>query len=123
MWNKIGSFFVNLGRFLRLIDEQNCLSLTNIAVYIALVKISLIQDMQMMDAGLILISLLNYAGKKVIGKMKNPPKVVEITPEFEERFRQIENHCIESHNRIEQMSNKISSVGAAVGLTRTKLNG
>ena len=57
-------------RFLRITDEQNNLSLTNIALYIGLYKLAFTQGESLNDAALAIGALCNYAFKKHIDKDK-----------------------------------------------------
>ncbi len=57
-------------KFFRLVDENNQLSLTNIAVMVGISKIALTQATSMEDLGLFIIRLMGYAHKKHIGKDK-----------------------------------------------------
>lgn len=59
---------INFLKFIRLVDENNQLSLTNIAVMVGIYKIMATQATSMNDLGLFLIPLLNYAYKKIINK-------------------------------------------------------
>src|SRR5688572_26794815 len=50
--------------FLRLVDENGNLSLTNIAVIVSLVKLAMTPTVSMTDTGALLVSVLNYAYKR-----------------------------------------------------------
>ena len=59
---------LKIGKFIRLIDENNQLSLTNIALMIGLYKIASTSGVNLNDAGLLFATLANYAGKKYLTK-------------------------------------------------------
>lgn len=65
-------YLKNLSKFFRLIDEQGQLSLTNLAVLVIIIKIAITSNVSIADAGALLISLLNYSGKKVLSQLKKP---------------------------------------------------
>jgi hypothetical protein len=56
-------FLLRILRFLNIVDEQDRLSITNLAVYIALAKLALTPATPM-DMGVLFTSLLNYAHKR-----------------------------------------------------------
>lgn len=55
-------------QFLRLVDDNEQVSLTNIAVMVAVYKISEVKAVSFEDLGLLLIPLLGYAYKKHLNK-------------------------------------------------------
>lgn len=55
-------------QFFRLVDENKQMSLTNLAVMIAVYKISQVNAVSFEEIGLLLIPLLGYAHKKHINK-------------------------------------------------------
>ena len=57
-------------QFLRITDEQNNLSLTNIALYIGLFKLAGTEGESLNDAALAIGALCNYAFKKHVNKGK-----------------------------------------------------
>lgn len=59
---------LKIGKFIRLIDESNRLSLTNIALMIGLYKIASTNGVNLNDAGLLFATLANYAHKKYLSK-------------------------------------------------------
>lgn len=102
--------FFKVGRFTRLIDEQNQLSITNIAVLVVLFKVGTAQEVDIHDAGLILIALLNYGYKRYMTTKELKEKQAagteksEIMKKFEDEFKGLKD--------------KVSSLQVAVGLTR-----
>jgi len=55
-------------QFFRLVDENKQMSLTNIALMTAIVKIATTEAKSLEDVGLLLIPMLGYAHKKYINK-------------------------------------------------------
>lgn len=51
-------------KFLNLIDREGNLSISNIAVIIVLVKLTLSPVLSIVDAGMLLVTLMNYAHKR-----------------------------------------------------------
>jgi len=65
------TFFLKLGRFLRLVDDNYvCLSLTNLAVFVVLVKLALNPSPSVVDMGSLLTVLSLYYGNKHLKKNK-----------------------------------------------------
>lgn len=60
------AFFIRVGLFLRLIDDQHNLSLTNIATIIVVIKLALAQQASAIDLGTLLLALANYNVKKYL---------------------------------------------------------
>jgi hypothetical protein len=59
--------------WLKIVDAHDGqLSLTNVALYIVLVKLALAQDVNVVDAGSLLIALASYQGKKLMHKRVAP---------------------------------------------------
>lgn len=52
--------------FLRLIDDDGHLSLTNLAVIVILVKTAIAPTLSVTDIGALLIAVLNYAHRRVV---------------------------------------------------------
>jgi len=90
--------------FFRLIDDQGKLSITNVAVYVVLVKIAMVSEIDLMDAGILFVALLNYSGKKVLNKIKEPVDMEDPTALVEER--------------ISKLQDKVNSIAMAMGITR-----
>lgn len=58
-------------RFLRLVDDDGVLSLTNIAVMVILVKMAGVQVHSLTDITALITVLLSYQGKRYLTKDKN----------------------------------------------------
>lgn len=64
-------------RFLKLIDDQNTLSITNIAVMVVLCKFLLSKDaIQPLDLGALIGTLTSYQSKRYIEKAAQVAKVI-----------------------------------------------
>ncbi len=69
------SKLVKIGQFLKVIDYDKTLSLTNLAVWVVLIKLSTAKEaISPVDIGALVGTLLPYQAKKYIGKMKNHDK-------------------------------------------------
>jgi hypothetical protein len=69
MVDKFKRMCLQVAIFVRLVDAHDeTLSITNIAVYIVLVKLALAQQASLVDCGGLLISLSHYGYKKYINK-------------------------------------------------------
>jgi len=93
--------------FFRLIDETNKVSITNVAVWVVLVKIATTQDFNLVDAGALFVSLLNYSGKKLMRKIKDPSEKKEDVSKYEEKLKELQD--------------KVNSVMVTSGIKRTVL--
>lgn len=60
----MNKFLLDGLRFLGLLDRFNKLSLTNLAVWICVVKIALSPDASLVELGALMIALANYAHKR-----------------------------------------------------------
>ena len=69
-YNKRGKMrnLIKVLQFFRLVDENKQMSLTNIALMTAIVKIATTEAKSLEDVGLLLIPMLGYAHKKYINK-------------------------------------------------------
>lgn len=64
--------FKRLGKFFKLLDHDNTLSLTNIAVWVTLVKLATSSNaVSPVDVGALVGTLLAHQTKKYIAKMEN----------------------------------------------------
>ena len=71
-----------LATWLNLIDSQAKLSLTNIALYVVLVKLSLTTNISLTECGALLLALLNYSHKRYVVS-KTPPPVEPLNQKIE----------------------------------------
>lgn len=65
-------FALKVGKFLKLLDPDHTLSLTNLSVWVVLGKLAVSKDaISPVDVGALVGTLMSYQGKKIIGKMAN----------------------------------------------------
>jgi hypothetical protein len=62
---------VKLLAFLRITDENGQLSLTQLALWVVLIKLAIMPTTSLADLGALLVGLANYTGKKIISKGTN----------------------------------------------------
>lgn len=95
MKEKIKHYLLKSGKFLRLIDENNEISLTNVAFMVIILKVALVQDTSMTDIAALLTVILNYSYKKHIA-LKKPEKHSEKTDsrlsKLEKAFSKVEDN-------------------------------
>lgn len=112
--------------FLRLIDENNQLSITNIAVYIVLVKIALVQDFNITDAGALFVCLLNYSGKKYLKHASEKKKLLsdEEGQAFKDKVTELEKtlktKLKEAEDNYQKLHDKVGAVQAAQSMTKLR---
>lgn len=109
-YNCVLSTFFKVGKFFRLIDENNQMSITNIAVLVVIYKVGTAQEVDLYDAGLILIALLNYSYKRYMN-VNESKKVNKETEEGQGLANQVKED-------IKALKDKVGSLQVAVGLTR-----
>lgn len=102
--------FFKVGKFLRLIDENNQMSITNIAVLVVIYKVGTAHEVDIYDAGIILIALLNYSYKRYM-KLKEFKEVTVKQSEETDLSSQVKEE-------LRGLKDKVSSLQVAVGLTR-----
>lgn len=80
MLKNFKNYTTKVASFLRLIDKDHKMSLSNIAVMIALFKFATAANaIEPLDFGALLATLLNYSAKKVIGA-KAPSETAPLQP-------------------------------------------
>lgn len=109
MSHKIKETLFTIGRFLRLIDENDQLSLTNVILMGVAVKLFVAQDVGFAELGTLIMSLLAYAHKKQLS--------------LKAKIDKTQNKAIdELKEQIGAVSTKIQAVAAATEETRQGLN-
>jgi hypothetical protein len=98
----------SVANFLRLVDENGQLSLTNVAVLVVLVKLALTQNASLVDAGALFVSLLNYSGKKVLAAINAPDPKATLP----------EQHYEEVASKIKDIQATVSSMSIALGFRK-----
>lgn len=92
--------------FVRLVDEQQNLSLTNAALYSTLLNLLGNQGKSLTDVAAFAIAVLGYCWKRYISyKTPKQPEVHPVAAEINELREQLE-----------EQKNKLSSISVAVGM-------
>lgn len=91
------SFFKFLN-FIRLVDGDNVLSLTHIALWTCIIKIALVSSTSVADMGALLIAILSYGYKKWLGAQT--PQNVVYAPEFQQKFEDLELKIKEAQGKL-----------------------
>lgn len=98
-------FFLTVGRFLRIVDDNNvCLSLTNLAVFVVLIKVALNPEPNITDMGSLLIVLSLYYGSKHLKKQKQ-----QLTDENKTAIEEMKE-------KIQAIADKASGLAVHVGM-------
>lgn len=92
-------------RFLSLLSIDQTLSLTNVGVYVVLVKIAMSHQPGFGDMGALLMVLLNYAHKRYITSEVKPIVVTPNLPSDLERT-------------VEELKSKVNALQVRSGFTR-----
>lgn len=109
MSHQIKSAFFAVGRFLRLIDENDQLSLTNVILIGVAVKIFVAKEVSVAELGTLVMSLLAYAHKKQLGlKVKIDKAQTQAINELKDQIGTIQS--------------KVDTVAAGTEETRQGLN-
>ena len=58
---------VRVGKFLRILDSNNDLSISNLTAIVVITKLAMTPATNMQDAALALVAILPYAAKKIKG--------------------------------------------------------
>lgn len=64
------------GRFLRVLDEDNVISLTNLAVMLVIFKLAITPSLSMPEIGALLLGLFNYSYKRYVRAKEPKPEVI-----------------------------------------------
>jgi hypothetical protein len=95
--------------FLRITDEQNNISLTNLAIWLVLGKMALTPELAAFDIGALLIAYMNYAGKKIIQR-RDPTVLVP------ENTGPIQSDISNLYSQLKDIRDKIGGLALAQGL-------
>ena len=64
-----------LAKFFKVVDPDHTVSLTNLSVWVVLIKLATTKEaISPVDVGALVGTLLSYQGKKFVGKMENKSK-------------------------------------------------
>lgn len=100
--NKLKSFLV----FIRLIDEHdNKLSLTNLTVTVAILRIAMTQQLSMVELGILFTALLAYSVKKLI-HLNTKPDVNSDLVDLKQKVEEIQSitNSLAMQNGIKKLS-------------------
>lgn len=95
-------------RFLNLLDRDNNLSISNIAVCIVLFKLAVTPSLSLIDAGTLLVTLMNYAHKR-----HSSNKSVAQSSEFESAIKSKLN---EFESKLSDTESNVAAAMLKVGL-------
>jgi hypothetical protein len=95
-------------KFLNLLDKDSNLSISNIAVIIVLVKLAFTPSLSLIDAGTLLVTLMNYAHKRHSGS-----KQVQQSSEFEQS---IKDKLTEFESKLSDNESNVAAAMLKVGL-------
>lgn len=99
-------FFISLGRFFRLLDENNVLSLTNIILILVVVKLMMTPDTSLENIGVILLGLMNYVHKRQTVAKK--PQVEDVNTEVKKKVSEFDAELREMKDKLGQVSVALS---------------
>lgn len=109
MGNKIKNFFLSIGRFFRIVDEQSpFLSITNIACMVIIVKVALATEPSVADLGGLLIALLAYHGKKHVSK-----RDAKLSAEQTKAIDDLQS-------KVKEVGDRVGGIAAMVGIKNLK---
>lgn len=94
----------NILSFLNLQDSNGNLSITNLAVYAALVKMMFVPGASLEDAGILLVTILNYSHKRFTVNA-NEQKTVKV-----------ENQLVVDIDQIKEELSKVKSATSALSI-------
>lgn len=95
--------------FLNLLDSEGKLSITNVAVYITLIKLAVSPSASITEAGTLLLALGNYAHKRIVNNSNQTEPEDLITPQVNEL-----------KENIEKITSQVSAMALNNGLTKLK---
>lgn len=116
---KIKSAFFTIGRFLRLIDENDQLSLTNVILMGVAIKIFAAQDVSVAELGALVMSLLAYAHKKSLGlKVKIDKTQTKAIDELKQQIQGAVSQITVLTTASEETRQGLNSIKLKQGLSR-----
>ncbi|CAB4199832.1 hypothetical protein UFOVP1351_11 [uncultured Caudovirales phage] len=107
--------------FLRITDPHDGLvSLTNLALWVVLVKIAAAGEVTLTDAGALFVTLLSYQGKKVINKGETTSEQIEALNarinEAQSKADAAYSNVFVGFDRIDELSSKVTQQQMAMGI-------
>lgn len=95
-----------VGRFFRVLDDDNVVSLTNVALMIVLAKLVMVPSVSVVEVGTLLLGLFNYSYKRYI-KFREP-KPEELTKRHKSQLGEMEKVVTELRDKVGQISTVLS---------------
>lgn len=107
--SNVAQALLNVGRFLRLVDEQhNQISIVNVACLVIIGKVAIAPNPSIAELGALLIGLLAHYGKRRINvKMKGLDA---------QQNKEIED----TKSKIKELADRVGSIAAAMGFKNLK---
>lgn len=105
--------FKRLAKFLNLLDRGGNLSISNVAVIICITKMAIAPQVSIVDAGALLISLLNYGHKRAeSNKVEKTNKEQELSTlkETLEKVVEVQNKITSDMSEIKANSHKLQDI-------------
>lgn len=93
--------------FFNLLDSEQRLSITNVAVLVVLVKLALSPSASITEAGMLLATLANYAHKRVTNQNNQTPEEDTLTPQVNDMQK-----------KLEDMATKVSGLAMSAGIKK-----
>lgn len=108
--SKLKEGFFKVGQFLRLIDENRVLSITNIALWVIIAKIAAVQEASMTDIAALLTVVFNYAYKRYV-KAKEPKEEDTALVKYDKKLEDFQS-------QLKDVKDKIGEVAFAAGFRK-----
>lgn len=93
--------------FFNLLDSEQRLSITNVAVLVVLVKLAISPSASITEAGMLLITIGNYAHKRVTNQNNQTPEEDTLTPQV-----------TDMQKKLEDMATKVSGLAMSAGIKK-----
>lgn len=96
--------------FLNLLDFEGKLSITNVAVIVVLIKLAISPSASITEAGLLLVTLANYAHKRSVNQSNQVSVEDPMKPQIDEMAK-----------KIEDMTSTVSALSMQSGIKKMSL--
>lgn len=96
-----------VGRFFRLLDDNNVVSLTNIALMIVIGKLAITPSMAIPEIGALMLGVLNYSYKRYIRHKEPKPEVMA---------KKQKSEIKELRDVTDSLKDKIGKISAALSI-------
>lgn len=115
----------NVLKFFNLLDRGNKLSITNVAVIVCVTKMAIAPQVTIVDAGMLLISLLNYSHKRSESNkaaMKDQQDDLASFKEAVTKVVEVQNTITQDMVNVKQVAETISKQAEETKSVLSKLN-